>query len=605
MSFGFSISDLAVLFNLSRKIYRDCKYAGREYADISQELRSLQNVLKVLYEEFESADSPLAREDLGYASRLKETTAGCKDILTQLKTRLGRHRALQDNAVRGRRRLWRKVKFGTQELEELDLIRRKLVSYISSLAVLLDTFQLAATDRMERKVDYVSEHMGEVLGHIASAACGRHRLGSALTLSTHPEDDKEVWRQFRRELLLEGFGSQKLYRHKNVIKGYMKGLDKWGTSNGPASPKLLVTHGINTAPRLGVQSQSAKAPHLTDGMVDDMWTSSASDTSDLYDSSDLTSMSDEDEAELHNQPNYALFPLGYPPVPFRPARGMKRKTEDLVRSIMPLYLTSHARPISVTLSKQSSLTYVMMDMVIFNAKARSSDNFRRYYYERQDSQIAGLSVSRYNILDDSGQFMFCTLERGQCLEEEDFRFMRTYTGQAEDMFEYGTLDRLVAVADKIFFGNQLEGLTSWRLTTPDLYVRLPTAAPYNPYNPMHPRLQTHQQPPYSQITFTCDEKQYPHAFVLIHDYTVITESGSIRRTNLADILRELTYCFLILIRGHTELNTAAFNKEFADIRHRIDHWFQPRPMLIDQRIRCVQSDLNDFPWSFLLIGSLG
>ena len=69
-----------------------------------------------------------------------------------------------------------------------------------------------------------------------------------------------------------------------------------------------------------------------------------------------------------------------------------------------------------------------------------------------------------------------------------------------------------------------------------------------------------------------------------------------------DILRELTCCYLILIRGHTELNSASFNREFRDISRKIS---LPWRMIIDQRILCIQSDLKDFPWSFLLSGSLG
>ena len=618
MSFGFSISDFALLINLSRQIYRDCKYAGREYADVKRELSSLQNVLKVLYEELESTDSPLANEDLKYASLLHETMNGCKDILARLKAHVDRHRALQDNSVRGPRRPWSRFRFGTLELERLDLLRRKLISYTSSLAVLLETFQLATTSRVERKVDGGFEHMREVLDHIVSAARGKHRIGSVLTLSTHPEDDKEVWREFRRELLLEGFGSQKLCQYKSGFKDYMKSLDRGAIPDARATPKQLVEGRTRAESSLVVRRPSVSATSLAGGIVKDVWRSDQADTSDEYDEcgiSDGTSTLDEYENELPTTPNYTLFPLGYPQLPQQQsARRTERKKVDQTRPRAPTHLTAHAQPIFKTLVNQPAVIYVMMmDMVIFNAKPKSVEDPRGHYFEAEYSQVAGLSRSRCTTLDDSKQFGVWTLETGMHIGEQDFDFMRVYEEnqdlaivQAESMFDLGKLDRLVAAADKVFVGSKLEGLTSWRITTPDLYVRLPAAGPYNPYNQMHPRLQTHQHPPYSQITFTSNQAQHPHAHILIHDYT-IRNSGSVivRRTNLADILRELTYCYLILIRGHTELNSASFNGEFADIARRVSGWFLPQRMIIDQRIRCIQSDPQDFPWSFLLIGSLG
>jgi hypothetical protein len=415
---------------------------------------------------------------------------------------------------------------------------------------------------VERKVDGGFEHMREVLDHIVSAARGKHRIGSVLTFSTHSEDDKEIWREFRRELLLEDFGSQKLRQYKSGIKDYMKSLDGGAIPDARATPEQLLEGRTRAEPSLIVRGPCVSATSLAGGIVKDVWRSDEADSSDEYDvcgTSDGTSTLDGYEDELLITPDYTLFPLGYPQLPQEhSARRTERKRVDQTRPRAPTYLTAYAQPISKTLVNQPAVIYVMMDMVIFNAKPKLVEHPRTHYFEAPYSQVAGLSTSRCTILDDSEQFGFWTLEPGMHIGEQDFDFMRVYKenqdlaiGQAENMFELGKLDRLVATADKVFFRSRLERLTSWRLTTPDLYVRLPAAGPYNPYNQMHPRLQTHQHPPYSQITFTSDEAQRPHAHILIHDYT-IKSSGSdiVRRTNLADILRELTYCYLILIRGH-------------------------------------------------------
>jgi hypothetical protein len=59
---------------------------------------------------------------------------------------------LQDGAEGSRpKKFWHRLRFGA-ELEELGKYRAKIVTYTSMLAVLLDSLQLAATERVDNKV---------------------------------------------------------------------------------------------------------------------------------------------------------------------------------------------------------------------------------------------------------------------------------------------------------------------------------------------------------------------------------------------------------------------------------------------------------------------
>jgi hypothetical protein len=42
-----------------------------------------------------------------------------------------------------------------------------------------------------------------------------------LSVSTYSEDDKEVWQEFRRQLISKGFKSNQLDRHSDMLQAYL------------------------------------------------------------------------------------------------------------------------------------------------------------------------------------------------------------------------------------------------------------------------------------------------------------------------------------------------------------------------------------------------
>jgi len=152
-------------------------------------------------------------------------------------------------------KLWQRLRFGSQT-EELGVIRGKLISYTSTIAVLLDTMHLRSSNRIEDKIDGVdngirrlerkiddrfTDAVGNVDGSfarmrreiriISSQAKSEQRNGSSLSLlsfSTYAGDNKEVWKEFRSELIKKGFNSQTLSKHRRVLQAYMLKLDQSG-----------------------------------------------------------------------------------------------------------------------------------------------------------------------------------------------------------------------------------------------------------------------------------------------------------------------------------------------------------------------------------------
>lgn len=246
MSFGFSISDFAILYIFTRKTDKNCKNAGPEYSAIARELRSLQSVLKIVRDESETTASVLATSNK-YKTEIRETISSCKNVLNDVGGSLGKYGSLQNPSAHGSRKVWQKIKFGATELEQLGIFRSRIITYTSSIAIFLDIAQIAAIGRVERKVDDGFDEMRQA---IYSIARNEHCVPNStfrLSLSTYDGDDKEVWRKFRIELVSEGFSSHKLHRHKEVLMSYMTKLESSGILEPRVAEGLVSAHGAKAA----------------------------------------------------------------------------------------------------------------------------------------------------------------------------------------------------------------------------------------------------------------------------------------------------------------------------------------------------------------------
>jgi hypothetical protein len=213
MSFGASPSDIIIVVTFARRLYRQCKNAGSEYLEISREVRGLHTVLKLLKSEVEAPESVLNRDASLYARELAPVIGDSDFTLRQLDELLMKYGRLGDGRGGEGQRLWDKIRFGNAEMDQLGDIRMKLINHKTSITMLLETVQLHETGRMAAAIDNHGGQLDMILDkvdHIA-ARIGQ-KNGSIMT--TYDDDDKEVWKQFRRELVAEGFSSDVLQQHK-------------------------------------------------------------------------------------------------------------------------------------------------------------------------------------------------------------------------------------------------------------------------------------------------------------------------------------------------------------------------------------------------------
>jgi hypothetical protein len=202
MSFGASPVDIIAVVNRCKTLYRECRSAGGEYNEISHEVRNLHTVLRHLKYEVEALDSPLNRDRSIWTRQLAPTIADCDSTLKQLDALVLKYASNGAAGGSGRPR------FGSDEMDQLGAIRVKLISQKRTLTAFLDSIQLPQSD-MGANLDNMGGQLDTILDKVDAIAA---RMGQR-----HDDHNREAWKQFRRELIAEGFSSEVL--QQNEVSG--------------------------------------------------------------------------------------------------------------------------------------------------------------------------------------------------------------------------------------------------------------------------------------------------------------------------------------------------------------------------------------------------
>lgn len=225
MSFGFSIGDFISLTQLASRVVRDSRKACGAHDELTHEVSSLHSVLQRLKKETGKPESPLNRPGDSCQDELQSILAGCKKLLKTLQTILIKYYSLSQGERSGRK-LWQRIRFGNGEMQDLTDLRAKLVYYTSALSLFVNMVSIGSVGRVEKRMEEAGGDLREIRlavnGITAHLLAGSKREGSVLT--AYADDDKAVWKEFRRELVSEGFSSATIHKHKDLIKAYVREL---------------------------------------------------------------------------------------------------------------------------------------------------------------------------------------------------------------------------------------------------------------------------------------------------------------------------------------------------------------------------------------------
>lgn len=229
MSFGCSVSDVVLLIQLAWKTVQNSRKACGEHDELTREVLSLHVVLRRLEQECRDTSRPFNRPNETYREELEVIVAGCKKVLKVLDIILQKYNALSERE-RSVRKIWQRIRFGNGQMTDLVDLRAKMVYYTTLMNLFLNMVSMGSVGRVEKKMDDAGGDLREIKlavnGITAHLITKSRHEGSFLT--AYADDDRAVWKEFRRELVNDGFSSSVLRKHKATIKAYVTELGSRG-----------------------------------------------------------------------------------------------------------------------------------------------------------------------------------------------------------------------------------------------------------------------------------------------------------------------------------------------------------------------------------------
>jgi hypothetical protein len=233
MSFGYAIGDFVLLTQLAWDVVQNSRKACGAHDELASEATSLHIVLRRLEIEVSKPNSILTRSDDGTDRReeLAQLSEDCRRVLRTLDGILKKYNALSEEK-RSVTKLWKKVQFGNGEMLDLAELRLKIATSTSALTLFLNLLSIGSQGKVESYMESQGDELKEMRRSLnwitASMQAKAPKAGEGSILTTYAGDDKAIWKDFRRELIREGFSSEVLEKHMETIKDYVLELGNRG-----------------------------------------------------------------------------------------------------------------------------------------------------------------------------------------------------------------------------------------------------------------------------------------------------------------------------------------------------------------------------------------
>lgn len=142
------------------------------------------------------------------------------------------------------------ISFGNVEMQGLHMVKAKMVTGTSAISLFFNTIAMGSLGRIEQKMNgdlkSIKLAVNEELARLMSVSSNESD-GSVLT--RYGDDDRTVWKEFRRSLIKKCFNSKLLDRKKKIILGYIIELgesdllndDSFETSSSASSTLEIIS----------------------------------------------------------------------------------------------------------------------------------------------------------------------------------------------------------------------------------------------------------------------------------------------------------------------------------------------------------------------------
>ena len=229
MSVGVSPGDFLTFIKLTKDFIQNSHKACGAHAELTREARSLHAVLQLLKHEIVKPESLLNRGDDYRHEEFRDLCRGCQKLIDGLFQILKKYNALPDRD-KSLKKLTHMVRFGNGEMLELHEMRDKISQYTAALNIFLNMLSVGSQGRVESYMVSQGDELKRlrVTVNWMLASMQARTRGENSILTSYADDDKEFWKSLRRELIQEGYPSDVLSKHRNIIKKYVIELGSMG-----------------------------------------------------------------------------------------------------------------------------------------------------------------------------------------------------------------------------------------------------------------------------------------------------------------------------------------------------------------------------------------
>ncbi|KAK5116846.1 hypothetical protein LTR85_009106 [Meristemomyces frigidus] len=223
MNFGFSPGDIASLIILSKKAYDGWRSAGTEYADISQTLSSFKILLKHLRHRSNDDQSNGGLRDK--REELEDILQGCRSAVVELADVSRRYRKLTH---------FDRLRLGTKDVSKP---KERLVRHMGMLTPFIFMVEVESIGKDIRSLPHTISQIPNIIQSALAVAFGSMidsraedaRSARSSLLTTYGDDDKQAYKELRRNLRGLGVKDADIRTHRPQLVEFVRSVLSEGT----------------------------------------------------------------------------------------------------------------------------------------------------------------------------------------------------------------------------------------------------------------------------------------------------------------------------------------------------------------------------------------
>ena len=259
MASPVSVGDIIAVLTVTTKAYKSWKGACGQYSDITAELRLLRSNLQRIQEIASCQGSLLDRHQQQHEGLQSILTSG-EAIAKDLDDITIKHQGLVSNS--NKRKNWERLRVAVKSIADLqDRLHRCNTSISTFMSVSMASVLHDAQPHLQH-IDQIHELVQELpqMTKAIEELKDRRRRDRSV-ISSYPEDDKHIWKQFREDLERQGYTGRTIGQYQKQIMQLLHDNTRAGVFGTMQQPRIDEDNDSpKSSPLLNVSQDAESAP---------------------------------------------------------------------------------------------------------------------------------------------------------------------------------------------------------------------------------------------------------------------------------------------------------------------------------------------------------